>query len=336
MTSYNQDFYESQIEGSSSSAEIILPLVLELIKPTSVIDVGCGVGTWLHVYKSLGVEKVLGLDGDYVDRDVLKVDSTEFKPTDLVNDFNINDKFDLVQSLEVAEHLDKKHAEHFVSELVRLGSVILFSAAVPYQLGTHHVNEQFLPYWKEIFESHGYLLIDIIRPKVWNNSQVEVCYRQNIVLFVRDDYISQKSELQQALSASNTDMYSVIHPELLKPRVERLLKYTFDAAKLLHQTRQLQHAEKLYLSILDFDPHMAEVWDAHGQLAAQAGNLPVALKSFANAVEKEVDNAVFVFNFAQALLMSGDKVLAKEKFQMALNIKPDYMSAKAAIEKLNS
>jgi len=334
--SYNQDFYESQVEGSSLSAEIILPLVLELIKPTSVIDVGCGVGTWLHVYKSLGVEKVLGLDGDYVDRDVLKVDSCEFKPTDLVNDFNVNDKFDLVQSLEVAEHLDKEYAEHFVSELVGLGPVVLFSAAVPFQLGTHHVNEQFLPYWKEIFESHGYLLIDIIRPKVWNNNQVEVCYRQNIVLFVKDDYLSLRPELQKALSLSNVDMCSVIHPELLKPRVGRLLKYTFEAAKLLHQTGQLQHAEKFYLSILDFDPHMAEVWDAHGQLAAQGGNLPVALKSFANAVDKAADNATFVFNYGQALLLSGDKAQAKIKFQQALKIKPDYVSAKSAIEKLNS
>ncbi len=336
MTSYNQDFYESQVEGSSLSAEVILPLVLELIKPASVIDVGCGVGTWLHVYKSLGIEKVLGLDGDYVDRDVLKVDKTEFKPTDLVNDFNVKDTFDLVQSLEVAEHLDKEYAEHFVAELVRLGPVILFSAAVPYQLGTHHVNEQFLPYWKEIFESHGYLLIDIIRPKVWNNSQVEVCYRQNIVLFVKDDYLSLRPELQKALSLSNVDMCSVIHPELLQPRVGRLLKYTFEAAKLLHQTGQLQHAEKFYLSILDFDPHMAEVWDAHGQLAAQGGNLPVALKSFANAVDKEADNATFVFNYGQALLLSGDKAQAKIKFQQALKIKPDYVSAKLAIEKLNS
>lgn len=39
---YTNDFYDWQQEGSKRSAREIIPLVVELIQPTSVIDVGCG------------------------------------------------------------------------------------------------------------------------------------------------------------------------------------------------------------------------------------------------------------------------------------------------------
>ena len=44
---YDKRFYQSQQDGSLRSAEIILPLVDDLIHPSNVLDVGCGVGTWL-------------------------------------------------------------------------------------------------------------------------------------------------------------------------------------------------------------------------------------------------------------------------------------------------
>jgi cyclopropane fatty-acyl-phospholipid synthase-like methyltransferase len=68
-SSYTKDFYELLQDGSRSSARVILPLLLELLQsqPQSVIDVGCGVATWLGVFQELGIEDCLGVDGDYVD-----------------------------------------------------------------------------------------------------------------------------------------------------------------------------------------------------------------------------------------------------------------------------
>ena len=51
--------------------QVIVPLVMELIKPKTVIDVGCGLGTFLWCFKELGVQTVLGLDGNWVNRDQL-------------------------------------------------------------------------------------------------------------------------------------------------------------------------------------------------------------------------------------------------------------------------
>ncbi len=54
LSIYNKTFYDNQEKGSLNSAKIIVPIVMDIVKPKSVIDVGCGVGTWLSVFKQLG------------------------------------------------------------------------------------------------------------------------------------------------------------------------------------------------------------------------------------------------------------------------------------------
>ena len=94
-------------------------------------------------------------------------------------------EFDLVPSLEVAEHLPKPCAEEFVDSLTRLGSSILFSAAIPLQGGKHHLNEQWPAYWARYFQERGYVAIDCIRDKIWQDDNVEFWYARNILIFVR-------------------------------------------------------------------------------------------------------------------------------------------------------
>lgn len=64
---YTNNFYKLLQAGSQRSAREIIPLVLQLVQPQSVIDVGCGTGTWLSVFKEFGMPECLGIDGDYVD-----------------------------------------------------------------------------------------------------------------------------------------------------------------------------------------------------------------------------------------------------------------------------
>jgi ribosomal protein L11 methylase PrmA len=60
MHRYSEDYYAVRKEGTRSSAEVIVPLVLEVVKARSVIDVGCGTGEWLSVFKEHGVEDIWG------------------------------------------------------------------------------------------------------------------------------------------------------------------------------------------------------------------------------------------------------------------------------------
>ncbi len=213
MQPYSENFYRRHREGSRQSAKEIVPLILELINARSVIDVGCGVGAWLAVFKECGIEDFLGVDGDYVDRGMLEIPPERFVSFDLTKPFRMDKHFDLVVSVEVAEHLPRESAETFVDSLTSLGPVVLFSAAIPFQGGTDHVNEQWPDYWSGLFRGRGYAVIDCIRKKIWQNEDVEYWYAQNVLLFVRRDYLESHPQLRREFENTSIGQLSMVHPK---------------------------------------------------------------------------------------------------------------------------
>lgn len=211
---YDRQFYERQQEGSYLSARHILPLCFELIPIKSVIDIGCGVGTWLRAVEELGVQDYMGVDGDHIDTAMLQIPKDHFMSYNFDSDkpFRLERTFDLVMCLEVAEHLSPRYAESFCRSLTLLGPVILFSAAVPFQGGDYHQNEQWQNYWAEIFSQQAYTVIDCLRPKLWNNPEIRWWYAQNILVFVQNDYLTNMPSLKQEAVKTNTNCLSLVHP----------------------------------------------------------------------------------------------------------------------------
>ena len=212
MQHYTERFFKEQSAGSRRSAEEIVPLILELIQPERVIDVGCGVGTWLSVFREHGIEDIWGVDGDYVDRRLLEIPEERFVSHDLRTLFRMDTRFDLVLSLEVAEHLPEDCAETFVDSLTKLGPVILFSAAIPYQEGAGHLNEQWPRYWTALFGERGFSVIDCIRRRIWNNERVEWWYAQNALVFVQTDKMHHWHRLKEESERQSVMPLSIVHP----------------------------------------------------------------------------------------------------------------------------
>lgn len=183
--SYDATFYEYINRGAIRSAEIILGRLLQALRITSVVDFGCGQGAWLSVWQRLVSAAVLGVDGDYVNRDALLIDKTAFKPWDLTQALGCERRFDLCQSLEVAEHLPEAAADTFVKTLVDHADMVMFSAAVPGQGGENHINEQHYEYWRAKFRRHDYLPADFLRPFIATHREVEAWYRYNTLLYVK-------------------------------------------------------------------------------------------------------------------------------------------------------
>lgn len=182
-TPYDHEFFAAQRDGSRRSATHVVPLVIDAIQPGSVVDVGCGLGTWLDIFKRQGISDLLGLDGDYVSREQLVIDSHYFRDCDLTKPTKLERSFDLAISLEVAEHLPQTSADRFIEFLTSLAPVVVFSAAIPGQGGTGHVNEQWQDWWAEKFAVHGYQAFDLVRPAVWQNREVEWHYAQNTLVY---------------------------------------------------------------------------------------------------------------------------------------------------------
>lgn len=195
-TPYDDAFYDSINAGSRASARVVVPLLQALLPISSVVDFGCGQGAWLAVWDELGVGDQLGLDGAYVDPSRLLIPGERFRPADLVHEVLLERRFDVAQSLEVAEHLPASAADTLVDSLTRASDVILFSAAVPGQGGTHHVNERPREWWRSRFERRGYVALDPLRAALIGDARVKPWYRYNLLLYVRHQVLEQHPGLQ--------------------------------------------------------------------------------------------------------------------------------------------
>jgi SAM-dependent methyltransferase len=220
---YTKAFFTQMEEHAYRSAKAVIPVVGELFRPQSVVDIGCGTGAWLKAWNEIiHVNDFLGVEGPYLQNQKVLIPTDKIIYRDLKAPVDINRKFDLVMSLEVAEHLPASSAGSFVQTLISLGNVVLFSGAIPGQEGTYHINEQYPEYWAAIFEKFGYLPVDCIRPRIWNNSSVEFYYRQNILVFIKKENISDFPLIQSDLAATNPGYLSRIHPEFFDLKNEHI------------------------------------------------------------------------------------------------------------------
>ena len=226
---------------NTKSANEVVPIVINLLNPKSVVDVGCGIGTWLSVFKDKGINDILGIDGEHVNKEILSkhIDTDEFVSHDLTKPLKLSRKFDLVISLEVAEHLPEEFADVFIESLISLGDCILFSAAVPFQHGDGHINLKWPSYWQDKFKKHNFEFYDCLRESIWFNEEVEWWYRQNIFLVARKNIFLEASAANKVLD--------LIHPKHYEIKSKQLEEALEDLQKFWRGNIPLSSFIKLFL-----------------------------------------------------------------------------------------
>jgi hypothetical protein len=199
----NIDYDHSQNLHTLSGPRTTLPLLFAEQKPSSLLDVGCGTGTWLKAAMDFGIADVFGVEGVEIPADKLHVPVEKVRRQDLTRSWNLGRQFDAIICFEVAEHLESSFAATLIDALTRHSDKIYFSAACPEQLGQHHVNCQWPAYWQKLFNDRGFTCSDDVRWRIWDNTLIEPWYRQNI-FYARKDASSAGTEPR---------IPSVIHPE---------------------------------------------------------------------------------------------------------------------------
>lgn len=149
-----QPFMDFIVSWEGAQAEFLGKLLLDTLRPKSVIDFGCGPGNYLLPFKRAGAE-VLGLDADPLAGRCLPVDS--FKRADLREPhIALRRYYDLALCIEVAEHIHEEFADALVDNLCECAGTIFWSAATPGQGGQFHHNEQPPEYWAVKFGLRGF------------------------------------------------------------------------------------------------------------------------------------------------------------------------------------
>ena len=219
---YGHNFYKDRHHKTVYSAEKVLSLVLDALPEVhSAIDFGCGVGTWLSVLKKKDVSEIQGLDGSWVEQDLLEIPRQDFRQVNFEEIISCDKKYDLAISLEVAEHLSEKTAIRFIESLVTSSDFILFSAAIPFQGGTGHINEQWPDYWAGMFNERGYVALDFVRRNIWNDKQIPTWYRQNILVFVKKEQM-QRVKTPGLDNCDNNLPISLVHPDTYFSKVNQM------------------------------------------------------------------------------------------------------------------
>lgn len=212
---YPDTWHKLYGDQTGYSAKSILPNIINLFDVGSTLEVGCGNGHWTQVAIDAGVEDHFAVDGPWTDPKQLLFDSSHFRVANLEDGFAVSRRYDLAICLEVAEHVSAASSGKLVNSLVAASDIILFGAAVKYQGGHGHINEQRQSYWRDLFEQCGYQPFDLVRPKVWNNSGVHYWYRQNAFVYINSkcgSAIERAANYERDISDPKI-FFDAIHPE---------------------------------------------------------------------------------------------------------------------------
>lgn len=184
---YDSEYYGMVDRTTSRSAAAMAQSLVRDLRPRTLLDVGCGTGAMLAVLRDWGVKgegleySLAGLE--YCERrnlDVRRFD-LEARPLPLPAE-----KYDVVLSMEVAEHLPERIADAYVDGLVSQSDTVVFTAATPGQGGTDHVNEQPHSYWIDKFSQRGFCFderLSIAWRREWELADVQSWYSRNLMIF---------------------------------------------------------------------------------------------------------------------------------------------------------
>ncbi len=145
-----QDWLEGLAVFDFDNEILAMCMLCAFGKPASYLDVGSGTGAMVNFIEKLGVE-VNGLD------QLPRPAHPKLIQHDLRDPIDLGRKYELVSSVETAEHIEPEYADQLVDTITKHAiDVIVFTAAMPGQPGLGHVNLQEAFWWRTKFYDKGF------------------------------------------------------------------------------------------------------------------------------------------------------------------------------------
>jgi SAM-dependent methyltransferase len=156
-TIYGDSFYDgAACDEGRVYAAAVADILFDRYAPRTVFDFGCGQGAILAGLEKRGV-LAFGCDGSAPGVRRCPPNTFVFQ-ADLKKPLVTNRTFDLVLSIEVAEHLPHRSGPVLVASMAGVASHrVVFSASGPGSpIGDDHINLQPPEYWADLFAAHGF------------------------------------------------------------------------------------------------------------------------------------------------------------------------------------
>jgi glycosyltransferase involved in cell wall biosynthesis len=136
-------------DEEQAPSEHLARYISEFLQPVTVLDIGCGPGTYVDSLRAAGVN-ARGVDID------TRVHGKEHLKYQSLFDLTADDTADTVICLEVAEHIDESRADEIADKIAAaVEKTLIFTAAAPGQGGIGHINCQPKDYWAEKLTRSG-------------------------------------------------------------------------------------------------------------------------------------------------------------------------------------
>ena len=215
---YNEAFFKKR-GAWRSDYNLIAKWISKNIAGQSFGDIGCGNGHMISLLHRTG-KKVWGVDAaenfeQYIDKEI----QPYVKKADLTKSYKFN-KCDVALCFEVAERLDKVHADTLVKSIASTeANIVLFTAAQPGEAGVRHINLQPRSYWLDKYKTQNYYLdvalTEKFRDDLANRIKNPVWYLSDIMILRRFDspeageaYVESGNYIKELKKQINDLMYS--------------------------------------------------------------------------------------------------------------------------------
>jgi len=141
--------YDQIADEEAAPAERIAKWISSALPPGTVLDIGCGPGTYVDALHTFGIQ-ARGVD---IDNRVLGKEHLKYQS---LFDLTADDTADIVVCLEVAEHIEESQADLVAAQVAGcVKKTLIWSAAQPGQGGIGHINCQSKQYWEQKLTAQG-------------------------------------------------------------------------------------------------------------------------------------------------------------------------------------